>query len=140
MKEKRDDMFEASNTYKIAGTDQYLTLIEAMGRGGRYFRAWTADRLEGPWKPVPGAPMNLFAGAENIRFDGRIWSEGVSHGELIRDGVDQMLSIDPCKPLEFLYQGLDLSPGKNYEYIVVPYRLGVIMATGPNAISALCRK
>jgi endo-1,4-beta-xylanase len=28
MKEKREDLFEASNTYKIAGTTQYLTLVE----------------------------------------------------------------------------------------------------------------
>jgi len=34
MKETREDMFEASNTYKISGTDQYLTLIEAIGPSG----------------------------------------------------------------------------------------------------------
>jgi hypothetical protein len=140
MAEKRDDLFEASNTYKITGTNQYLTLIEAMGPKGRYFRAWTADRLDDAWQPVAGAPMNMFAGAENMKFDGRIWSEGASHGELIRDGIDQTLSIDPCKPLQFLYQGLDMEKGKKYEYIELPYRLGLITATGPNAISALCRK
>jgi endo-1,4-beta-xylanase len=140
MKEKREDMFEASNTYKITGTNQYLTLIEAMGPSGRYFRAWTADRLDGTWQPIPGAKMNMFAGAENVKFNGRIWSEGVSHGELIRDGVDQTLSIDPCQPLRFLFQGLDMEKGKKYEYIELPYRLGVITATGPNAISELCKK
>jgi len=140
MKEKRDDMFEASNTYKISGTNQYLTLIEAMGPRGRYFRAWTADRLDGTWQPVPGANMNMFAGADNVTFNGRIWSQGISHGEMIRDGFDQTLSIDPCQPLRFLYQGLDMEKGKHYEYIELPYRLGLITATGPNAISALCRK
>ena len=140
MKEKRDDMFEASNTYKISGTNQYLTLIEAMGPRGRYFRAWTADRLDGTWQPVPGARMNMFAGPENVKFTGRTWSEGVSHGEMIRDGFDQTLSIDPCQPLRFLYQGLDLEKDKTYEYIELPYRLGLITATGPNAISALCAK
>jgi hypothetical protein len=140
MKEKREDLFEASNTYKITGTHKYLTLVEAMGPTGRYFRAWTADSLEGSWTPVPGAAMNLFAGAANVRFNGRIWSEGVSHGEMIRDGVDQTLSIDPCQPLRFLYQGLDLEKGRQYEYIELPYRLGLITATAPNAISQLCKK
>jgi hypothetical protein len=140
MKEKREDIFEASNTYKISGTNQYLTLIEAIGANGRYLRAWTADRLDGTWQPVPGAAMNLFAGTDNVKFDGRIWSEGVSHGELIRDGVDQTLSIDPCQPLRFLYQGLDMEKNKKYEYIELPYRLGLITATAPNAISALCKK
>jgi hypothetical protein len=140
MREKLEDMFEASNTYRITGTNEYLTLIEAMGPSGRYFRAWTADSLDGTWQPIPGATMNMFAGAENVRFDGRIWSEGISHGELIRDGVDQTLSIDPCQPLRFLYQGLDLEKGKTYEYIELPYQLGVITATAPNAISVLCKK
>jgi hypothetical protein len=140
MKEKLEDMFEASNTYRISGTNQYLTLIEAMGPSGRYFRAWTAGSLDGTWQPILGATMNRFAGAENVSFDGRIWSEGVSHGELIRDGVDQTLSIDPCQPLRFLYQGLDREQGKTYEYIELPYRLGVITATAPNAISVLCKK
>ena len=44
MKEKRDVLFEASNTYRIAGSRKYLTLVEAMRPGGRYFRAWLADR------------------------------------------------------------------------------------------------
>jgi endo-1,4-beta-xylanase len=140
MEEKRDDMFEASNTYRITGTDKYLTLIEAMGPKGRYFRAWTADRLDGKWEPIPGAAMNMFAGAENVKFNDRTWSEGVSHGEMIRDGIDQTLSIDPCKPLQFLYQGLDMEKGKNYDYIELPYRLGLITATAPNAISVLCKK
>lgn len=140
MKEKREDLFEASNTYKVAGTNQYLTLVEAMAPGGRYFRAWTADRLEGPWKPMQSSPMNVFASAHNVDFKGRIWSEGVSHGELVRAGIDQTLAIDPCQPLRFLYQGLDMVPGKKYEYIELPYRLGLITATGPNPISALCRR
>ena len=140
MKGKRDDMFEASNTYKITGTNQYLTLIEAIGPKGRYFRGWTADRLDGAWQPIPGAAMNLFAGADNVRFNNRIWSEGVSHGEMIRDGIDQTLSIDPCQPLKFFYQGLDKETGKTYEYIELPYRLGLITATGRNAISKMCKK
>ena len=32
--------------------------------------------------------MNMFAGAENVTFNGRIWSQGISHGEMIRDGFD----------------------------------------------------
>lgn len=139
MKEKREDLFEASNTYKIAGTGKYLTLIEAMRPDGRYFRAWMADRLDGPWQPLPGE-MNVFAGANTVRFGGRVWSEGISHGELVREGADQTLTIDPCKPLRFLYQGLDMEKGRQYEYIELPYRLGLITAATPNVISELCRK
>lgn len=136
---RREDLFEASNTYRISGTHKYLTLIEAMRPSGRYFRAWMADRLDGQWQPIPGE-MNVFAGTENVKFNGRVWSEGVSHGELIREGVDQTLTIDPCAPLKFLYQGLDMEKGRKYDYIELPYRLGLITATGPNVVSEQCKK
>lgn len=140
MQGERDDIFEASNTYKIAGTNSYLTLIEAIGPKGRYFRAWKSDSLAGEWKPMTPDPMNIFAAADNVRFDGRVWSEGVSHGEMIRSTSDQTLTIDPCKPLQYLYQGLDMEKGKSYDYIQLPYRLGVITATGANPISRMCKK
>ena len=41
-------------TYKIKGTGTYLTLVEAIGPA-RYYRAWTSDRLDGEWTPVPDA-------------------------------------------------------------------------------------
>jgi len=140
MRGKREDMFEAGNTYRIAGTSNYLTLIEAIGPKGRYFRAWKSDSLAGKWKPLTPDRMNGFAGSGTVRFQGRIWSEGVSHGEMIRSTSDQTLAIDPCKPLRYLYQGLDKVEGKSYQYIELPYRLGLITAIGPNPISRMCKK
>ena len=138
MKAGRDDLFEAGNTYRLEGTNSFITLVEAMSPKGRYFRIWKSDRLDGDWKPLGGG-MNVFAGSDNVRFDGKAWSEGVSHGEMLRAGFDQTLAIDPCKPLRFLYQGLD-PDGKVDDYLKLPYRLGVITATGPNPVSALCKK
>ncbi|WP_338763291.1 non-reducing end alpha-L-arabinofuranosidase family hydrolase [Massilia sp. METH4] len=135
--DKRDDMFEASNTYKVAGADAYITLIEAMGPKGRYFRAWKSRALDGEWTPLTGDKMNVFASADNVTYRGQAWSEGVSHGELIRSSNDQTLTIDPCKPLEFLYQGL-LAGSNEKDYLKLPYRLAVITADGPNPISAMC--
>ncbi len=133
-----EDLFEASNTYKIAGQHKYLTLVEAIGPKGRYFRAWTADDLGGTWQPLPAARSNLFAGADNVVFSGRTWSDGISHGELVRSGIDQTLEIDPCKPLRLLYQGLDADNSRHYEYIELPYKLGLITASGANPVSAMC--
>lgn len=133
----RDDIFEASMHYRIAGTGLYLTVIEAIGPQGRYFRAWTSDRLDGDWVPLATDRDNPFAGASNVVFDGPAWSEGVSHGELLRAGNDQTLSIDPCRPLVFLYQGLE-PYAPDTAYIDLPYRLGVLTATGDNPVTALC--
>jgi endo-1,4-beta-xylanase len=134
---RRDDIFEASMHYRIAGTDTYLTVVEAIGPQGRYFRSWTSDRLDGEWRPLAVDVANSFAGSDNVSFDGSAWSEGVSHGELVRSGHDQTLTIDPCRPLQFLYQGLEAHP-PGTDYINLPYRLGLLTATGPDPISALC--
>ena len=134
----RDDIFEASMHYRIAGTGQYLTVIEAIGpQGRRYFRSWISDRLDGEWRPLADTYLDPFAGAANVAFEGPAWSEGISHGELVRSGFDQTLTIDPCEPLQFLYQGLEAHP-PGTEYIELPYRLGLLTAKAPNPISVMC--
>lgn len=132
---KAEDLFEASNTYKIAGTNTYITLVEAVSPQGRYFRIWKSNSLDGKWEPFSSAPMNTFASRDNVE---QLWSEGISHGELIRTNADQTMTIDPCRPLEYLFQGND--PAVHVDaYIKLPYRLGVITAKGGNPVSALCR-
>ena len=135
MTEKTEDVFEASNTYKIANTNTYITLIEAVSPKGRYFRIWKSNGLEGKWEPFSSAPMNMFAGIGNVE---NIWSEGISHGEMVRTNTDQTMTIDPCKPLEYLFQGNDPAV-REPDYIKIPYRLGVLTAKGANPVSALCR-
>ena len=135
MTEKKEDVFEASNTYKIANTNTYITLVEAISPKGRYFRIWKSDRLDGKWEPFSSAPMNAFASADNVE---KIWSEGISHGEMVRTNTDQTMTIDPCRPLEYLFQGNDPAVRVD-DYIKLPYRLGVITAKGENPVSALCR-
>lgn len=123
---RRNDVFEGSMTYRIKGTGTYLTLIEALGPA-RYYRAWTSDRLDGEWTPVPDADtfQKPFAGINNVTFDEGVtpWTKDISHGELIRDGYDQTLTIDPNN-LEMLYQGRD--PTSNGRYSLLPYRLGLL--------------
>lgn len=121
----RNNLFEGSATYKIKGTNQYLTIIEAIGTNGRYYRAWTSDRLDGEWTPLSGMESNPFAGAANVTYEPGApdWTNDVSHGELIRDGYDETMTLDPCR-LELLYQGRD--PASGGEYSQLPYRLGLL--------------
>jgi len=135
MNEKTEDLFEASNTYRIANTQTYITLVEAMSPKGRYFRIWKSNGLDGKWEPFSSAPMNTFASSANVE---QLWSDGISHGEVIRTNADQTMTIDPCRPLEYLFQGSDPAVRVS-EYIKLPYRLGVITAKGGNPVQALCR-
>lgn len=126
IEDSRDNLFEGSITYKIKNSDYYLTLIEGLSPA-RYYRAWISDRLDGEWIPVKGADSwdIPFAGINNVTFEDGMepWTTDISHGELIRDGYDETMTLDLNK-LQFLYQGRD--PHSGGEYNLLPYRLGLL--------------
>ena len=119
-------LWEASNVYKIEGTDRFLLIIEAIGSNGRYFRSWTSTSLAGPWTTLAAAENQPFAGPANVSFPGGKWTQDISHGELVRNGVNQRLEVDLCN-MQYLYQGRDPNSGGDYNNL--PWRLGLLTQT-----------
>jgi endo-1,4-beta-xylanase len=123
-------LFEASNVYRMKGTGQYLALVEAFDATSfyhRYFRSWTADSLDGTWTPLQDTFAAPFASTSNVTFPGTPWTADISHGEMIRDGYDETLTIDTCN-LQYLYQGYDPSAPTN-PYNGIPWKLGLLTKT-----------
>jgi endo-1,4-beta-xylanase len=121
-------IFEASNVYKMNGTNQYLAIIEAFDQTSdsrRYFRSWIADSLEGPWLPWQASGSFPFAGERNVAFDGAAWTRDISHGEAIRAGYDETLALDPCH-LRYVFQGADPMANTGGDYNKIPWQIGVI--------------
>lgn len=118
-------IFEASHTYRLKGQERYLTLIEENGQ--RFYKAYLADRLDGPWTPLADTPERPFAGWQNIRPAPGVtpWTDNVSHGELLRDGCDETLTVDPAN-LRFLFQGMLESDKAGKAYGDFPWRLGLL--------------
>ena len=124
------DIFEAAHIYHLKGRDQYLAVIEAQGTGGRrYYKAYTADRLDGAWRPLADTEEQPFAGAANVRQPDPPWADNISHGELLRDGFDETLTVDAAN-LRFLIQGVTQKARAGKKYGDIPWRLGLLTPHG----------
>ena len=125
----KETVFEGDMTYHIKGKDAYLTVVEAFGpTGNRYFRSFVAPTLDGVWTPLAADWLNPFAGKTDVTFaDGGAWTADISHGELIRNGFDQKLEIDPAN-LQFLYQGADPAT-TSLDYSQIPWKLALLTQT-----------
>ena len=123
-------IFEASHTYRIKGMDKFLTIIEEDGR--RYYKAYVADRLDGRWTPIADSPEVPFASWHNICPAPGVpaWTDNVSHGELVRDGYDQTLTIDPTN-LRFVFQGMLDADKSGKGYGQFNWRIGMLTLATP---------
>ena len=111
-------LHDGCSVYKMAGTGQYLLLVSGIGSTGRYYRAWTAGRLDSDgedWIPLADTEVTAFASAYNVANIG--WTiDGITHGELLRESTDETMTINTCS-MQFLYSGHIASteyPGKDY--------------------------
>lgn len=124
------DIFEASHTYAVSGQkvgkpDWYLTFIEAQDGGRRYFKAYRASALDGDWQPVADSRKQPFVSPVNVTNQAESWATSYSHGELIRAGFDEKLSLG-SPPWTMVFQGVNDEDRQGVDYGAIPWRLGLL--------------
>jgi len=123
---KPQPKYKEFSSYRIKGTNKYLTLVEAQGgQGWRYFKAYTAETLSGKWTPIVATKTNAFASMGNTRPIGSRWTDSISHGELIREGFDEQLVVS-AENLRFLFQGVSDLDRSGKSYGEIPWKLGLL--------------
>lgn len=119
------DIFEASHTYKLKGSDRYVTLVEAQDGKRRYFKFFTATQLSGPWTPLAATRSKPAVSVRNVVNQQESWATSYSHGELLRSGYNQRLEIDPGT-LQILFQGASDREYQKGGYGDITWRLGLL--------------
>jgi arabinoxylan arabinofuranohydrolase len=113
------NVFEASAVYKSLADGQYYLLVEAM-IDGRSYELFTSSSAGGPWTLI----NNKWATRSNLtKYNADKWTTNVSHGELLRAGVNQKLEINDINKVDFLIQGTTNMSG---EYQQIVWDLGLI--------------
>ncbi|MGD1893459.1 MAG: non-reducing end alpha-L-arabinofuranosidase family hydrolase [Cyclobacteriaceae bacterium] len=123
----RGDIFEASHIYRLTDTDStlYLNLIEArLSEDRRYFKAYTASRLDGEWQPLAADSAQAYAAMNNVQQADSEWTNSISHGELIRAGYDEYLEAQSDAP--FIFQGVLHQDRQGKPYGQIPWDLGLL--------------
>ena len=82
------------------------------------------DGCGGPWRGLADTLAKPFAALENVR-QSPVWTASISHGELIRTGVDERMEVDPAN-LRFLFQGVSEADYRGAKYGGIPWRIGLL--------------
>jgi hypothetical protein len=62
------------------------------------------------------------------------WTDNISHGELIRDGCDETLTVDP-QNLQFLFQGMWDKDKSSKGYGQFQWRIGLLKPVAAGAVA-----
>ncbi|HEY5910915.1 MAG TPA: non-reducing end alpha-L-arabinofuranosidase family hydrolase [Verrucomicrobiae bacterium] len=119
------DILEAAHVYALKGLKKYLALIEAQADGRRYYKAYISDSLDGSWQGLADTRQKPFASPVNVRDTAAHWTDSFSHGELLREGCDEKLEVNPNR-LRFLFQGVSDERRQGKAYGEIPWQLGLL--------------
>ena len=105
----------------VAGTDKVMVMVMVMVAHGDHAPVPTND---GPLSPaLADTEATPLARANSVTFDGTAWTRDISHGEMIRNGIDRTPTIGP-RNLRCVYQCM--APGATDFYTFLPWRLGLL--------------
>lgn len=133
---------EAAHIYRVKSDGKYIAILEggyshprrpdfvgARDARNRFMYAYTADRLEGPWRRAESGADDFLGDPDNLyNPDGTRCTRytQVSHPELLRSGHNQRLEVENYN-FTFLFQGFDGTKfPDSYDYQELPWELALM--------------
>jgi len=110
--------WEGHNIYKSLADGKYYLISEDY-TDNRHYELYTSSSAGGPWTLL----NDKWAYRGNLSYTADKWTTNVSHGELIRAGVNQKMEINDINRVDFLIQGTTNTSG---EYQQIIWDLGII--------------
>ena len=107
--------FESPSPYFNSGDGKYYLMVETISR---YFQLWKASSPGGTWSLV----QEHWADAANCTFTGEVWTNQLGHGDILRSGTNERMTISTITSPQILVQG---TTGTG-TYSSLPYDLGLI--------------
>jgi hypothetical protein len=111
------ETFEGPHVYKSNADGKYYMMVEDLAR---HQELWTASSLGGTWSKV----SEQWAAKADLVFNGEVWTDQVSHAEIIRAGINERMEINNIDHCEVLIQGV--LNGSYGGYANTPYDLGLM--------------
>lgn len=117
-----DNVHEAVHIYKVKSKQEFHMIYELNNDGIRSFGLASAKNLTGPWEKI----TDNYANGNQLNFseNSAVWTEMVSHGEVIRSGYNQKMEYEP-ESCSWLIQGI-LKKELHADYPSIPWKLGII--------------
>lgn len=109
--------FEGVHTYKNKADGKYYMIVEDINR---HQELWTSSTLGGTWTQV----SEKWASRDRLTFLAEVWTDEVSHIEVLRSGTDEKMEIDNIDRCQMLIQGV--LKGSYPDYGSIPYDIGLI--------------
>lgn len=92
------ETFEAVHVYKNKTNNKYYMIVDDIQR---HFELWAANHPEGKFTKI----AEKRASKDRLILQDNPWTDQVSHGEIIRLGVDEKMEIEDINTCQILIQG-----------------------------------
>ena len=124
------DFIEGGHVYWVPDWERYLAVIVASRYLQRYHKAYVSRTLDSGWEHFAITRTQSFVSISNVEFPSpEPWADSFGHGELIRSGRDETMTVS-TSGLAMLLPAVERLEMDGKLYREVPWKLALVKLIG----------